>query len=80
MIDPPEVFSLPVIRCPGCSHGIDPHGIDPGGECGVGDYDEWTGINTKCTCMWSPNDIAGTLLAQAEETIKFWMDFHDQDV
>ena len=61
---PPEVFTQPVIICPGCGHGIDPHGLDPGGRCGVGiALDEGVrGIRT-CDCLWSPNDIAATLIA-----------------
>jgi hypothetical protein len=50
---PPEVLSLPVVRCPACDHGIDPHGLDPGGYCGVGDEN-----GVLCECLWSPNDIA----------------------
>lgn len=52
---PPAPFSLAVVRCPSCGHGIDPHGIDPGGPCGVGDVDR-----VPCPCLWSPNDIAAT--------------------
>lgn len=67
--DPPEVFSLPVILCPSCGHGIDPHGLDPGGRCGVGSWDEATQTNTLCFCMWSPNDVAATLIAAEHERI-----------
>jgi hypothetical protein len=56
---PPEPFSLPIVRCPSCGHGIDPHGVDPGGICGVGDEQR-----RPCGCLWSPNDIAGTLLTR----------------
>ena len=55
-----EVFRLQgrdVIRCPECGHGIDPHGVDPGGRCGVGDEN-----GTQCGCMMSPNGIAAALL------------------
>jgi hypothetical protein len=54
----PEVFSLPIVRCPSCDHGIDPHGTDPGGQCGVGNENR-----VPCPCRWSPNDIAAWLLA-----------------
>lgn len=70
MREPPEVFSLPVVRCPACTHGVDPHGTDPGGQCGVGEYDEATGIDTRCPCMWSPNDIAATLVAGEREEMR----------
>ena len=56
-----EVFRLQgrdVIRCPECDHGIDPHGVEPGGRCGVGD-----GKGNQCGCMMSPNGIAYALLA-----------------
>lgn len=53
----PPVFSVPVVRCPNCDHGINPHGINPGGKCGVGDEQR-----ILCECMWSPNDIAAALL------------------
>jgi hypothetical protein len=55
--EPPSAFSLMVVECPACNHGIDPHGTDPGGICGVGSRD-----GSVCGCLWSPNDIAGTLL------------------
>lgn len=58
-VTPPEVFSLPVVLCPACDHGIDPHGVDPGGPCGVG----------GCPCLWSPNDIAATLLERERERL-----------
>ncbi|SDT83708.1 hypothetical protein [Gordonia westfalica] len=50
-----ELFRLTgrdVVLCPECGHGIDPHGTDPGGACGVG----------KCECMMSPNGIAYALI------------------
>jgi hypothetical protein len=53
---PPEVFTFGVVRCPSCNHGIDPHGLDPGGPCGVGNENR-----EPCPCMWQPNDIAATL-------------------
>ena len=71
IIDPPKVFSLPIVECPSCGHGIDPHGIDPGGQCGVGDASA-----RPCQCMWSPNDIAGSLLAQA---LRPWPDLPADD-
>jgi hypothetical protein len=57
---PPEPFTLPTILCPSCGHGIDPHGADPGGTCGVGDEDA-----NPCPCLWQPNDIAAILIALA---------------
>lgn len=63
MKPPPELFSQSVVLCPSCGHGIDPHGVDPGGPCGVGDR-TWKGEHQfgLCPCMWSPNDIAWTLI------------------
>lgn len=57
--DRPEVFTLPVVLCPSCGHGIDPHKPygDPADPCGVG----------GCLCLWSPNDVAGTLLEQEQQ-------------
>lgn len=55
--NPPAPFVADVVRCPWCEHGIDPHGSDPGGQCGVGDHN-----GVPCNCMWSPNDIAAWLL------------------
>lgn len=55
---PPTDLSTPVVRCPRCDHGIDPHGNDPGGRCGVGNERA-----VPCGCMWQPNDIAAVLLA-----------------
>lgn len=52
-LTPPDAFAMPVIICPACMHGIDPHGADPGGKCGVGDEQRHL-----CPCLWSPNDIA----------------------
>lgn len=60
LIDPPEVFSQPIIRCPSCRHGIDPHGLDPGGICGVGDEK-----GKLCQCRWQPNDIAAAQIKAA---------------
>lgn len=53
MLTPPAPFTLPVMVCPACDHGIDPHGSDPGGPCGVGNK-----VGQPCPCLWSPNDIA----------------------
>jgi len=61
-LPPPEPFTWPAIICPACGHGIDPHGTDPGGPCGVGMVDD-TGLCHLCPCMWSPNDIAGNATA-----------------
>ena len=55
-----EVFRLQgseTIHCPECGHGIDPHGTDPGGVCGVGDEH-----GAQCGCLMSPNGIAYALL------------------
>ena len=60
MMEPPAVFTVPLISCPSCGHGIDPHGVDPGGQCGVGDEDA-----NPCPCLWSPNDIAWTRVEEA---------------
>lgn len=50
--DPTELQGPFVVYCPRCFHGIDPHGTDPGGVCGVG----------GCECLMSPNGIAATLI------------------
>ena len=47
------VLSSPIYICPNCDHGIDPHGIDPGSVCGVGD-----GNRNPCQCLLTPNAIA----------------------
>ena len=57
LLDPPEPGSAPTIVCPSCSHGIDPHGVDPGRPCVVGDEH-----GVLCACLWSPNDIAADLM------------------
>jgi hypothetical protein len=64
-IDPPAPFSLPLIMCPACGHGIDPHGTAPGGTCDVGTYVHEDREVSLCACLWSPNDIAATLLKEA---------------
>ena len=69
MLPPPEPFTTPVVVCPSCDHGIDPHGLDPGGYCGVGMWNDSLGINVTCMCLWQPNDIAATLLADERERI-----------
>lgn len=61
---PPDVFTVPVVMCPACGHGIDPHGTDPGGICGVGDEN-----GRRCDCRWSPNDIAGTRLIEESNAL-----------
>jgi hypothetical protein len=53
--DPPAPFTVPIVLCPACDHGIDPHGLDPGGRCHG---------RRSCQCLWSPNDIAGVLLGR----------------
>jgi hypothetical protein len=62
LLPPPEPFSNNVVHCPSCDHGIDPHGTDPGGACGVGDVDR-----NPCLCMWQPNDIAAYWVAPLGE-------------
>ena len=59
--EPPEPFTQPVIHCPNCGHGIDPH-KGWGEPCGVGDARK-----NLCQCLWTPNDIAATLLERAAE-------------
>lgn len=54
----------PTIVCPDCQHGIDPHGVDPGGWCGVGDE-----YGHACACLLSPNDIAAELLRDANRRL-----------
>lgn len=49
-----------IVRCPDCGHGIDPHGVDPGGPCGVGDESAH-----PCPCLMQPSGIA-RLLVEAE--------------
>ena len=46
------VLAAPVPVCPNCEHGMDPHGSDPGGICGVGD-----GGGSPCTCLLTPSAI-----------------------
>lgn len=48
-------FGSNVIHCPFCGHGIDPHGIDPGGPCGT----------SGCPCLMQPNGIAEYLIREA---------------
>lgn len=48
------------VACPECGHGIDPHGFDPGGPCGVGDENR-----VPCPCVMQPSGIAQALLARA---------------
>lgn len=74
MKPPPEAFSLPIVVCPSCQHGIDPHGLEPGDYCGVGvltedDSGEGRLINVACKCLWSPNDIAAYLIA--DEAVRY---------
>ena len=61
---PPEPFDLPVVRCPACGHGINPHVQDPDVTCGVG----WNA--RRCDCRWSPNDIAAQRLADLRERVE----------
>ena len=67
-IPTPEVQVMPVVTCPVCHHGIDPHGLEPGGFCGVGMYDPDEG-NQLCECLWSPNNIAAYRLQALEERL-----------
>lgn len=53
-------MSAQTTACPNCGHGIDPHGTDPGGICGVGDENR-----DRCPCLLSPNAIASLMLAAA---------------
>ena len=46
------VLFAPVPICPNCGHGMDPHGVDPGGICGVGDTD-----SVRCPCLMTPSAI-----------------------
>lgn len=52
-----------VVVCPSCGHGIDPHGTDPGGICGVG----MGSLSIPCPCLMSPNGIAADLIDRARE-------------
>ena len=52
-----EAFGDRVIVCPDCGHGIDAHGIAPGGPCGVGD-----GHGEPCPCLRTPNGVVCELL------------------
>ena len=47
-----RAFGPGLVVCPDCRHGIDPHGSDPGGPCGVG----------GCPCLMQPNGIACLLV------------------
>lgn len=51
-----RVFGHRVFVCPDCGHGIDPHGTDPGGICGVGDEHA-----NPCPCLMTPNGIVCAL-------------------
>ena len=56
-----------VIHCPECGHGIDPHGVDPGGPCGVGDA-----AGNLCQCFMSPNGIACLYVDKHPDTLVHW--------
>lgn len=58
--DAARVFGAEVITCPDCGHGIDPHGTDPGGICGVGDEHA-----NPCPCLMTPNGIAYAAVERA---------------
>lgn len=53
-----RAFGRGLYLCPDCGHGIDPHGVDPGGRCGVGDQNR-----VPCPCLMQPNGIVELLLA-----------------
>jgi len=72
---PPEPFTYPVVLCPACAHGIDPHGTDPGGWCGVGDA-----AGVPCLCLWSPNDIAAHREAEVRERLRERYDLACRDL
>ena len=57
--DTTRAFGPEVLPCPDCGHGIDPHGVDPGGPCGVGDEDA-----NPCPCLLQPNGIACLLIEE----------------
>lgn len=63
--DPTRCFGAKVLSCPDCGHGIDPHGVDPGGPCGVGDAQ-----GNLCPCLMQPNGIACLLLAELEAIVR----------
>lgn len=46
------VLSGSVPLCPNCQHGMDPHGVDPGGICGVDDENR-----QLCQCRLTPSAI-----------------------
>jgi hypothetical protein len=41
------VLAAPVPECPNCGHGMDPHGVNPGGPCRV----------SGCECLLTPSSI-----------------------
>ncbi|MEY4932521.1 MAG: hypothetical protein RLZZ403_841 [Pseudomonadota bacterium] len=57
----PEPWSLGIVKCPSCDHGIDPHSTDRS-ICGVGDVE-----GNLCQCRWTPNEIAGVQLQRARD-------------
>jgi hypothetical protein len=65
--DPARCFGTKVLSCPDCGHGIDPHGADPGGPCGVGDAQ-----GNLCPCLMQPNGIACLLLAEMEAIVRVY--------
>lgn len=71
---PPEPFTSPLVQCPACGHGIDPHGTVPGGTCDVGTYIADGDEVSLCQCLWSPNDIAAHLLVPLVKALKFYAD------
>ena len=64
-VDPHRCFGDKVLSCPDCGHGIDPHGVNPGGPCGVGDAQ-----GNLCPCLMQPNGIACLLLADLNAIIR----------
>lgn len=57
--DPNRCFGGEVIVCPDCGHGIDPHGVNPGGACG-----------DNCPCMMQPNGIASLYIDRLERELR----------
>lgn len=64
---PPSGFLYGIVQCPSCDHGIDTHGrvTLEHGQCEVLDENE-----TMCQCKWTPNDIAGELIANAKNAVR----------
>lgn len=63
--DPHYAFGTEVIVCPECGHGIDPHGVEPGGRCGVGDANA-----APCECLMQPNGIVTAHLSDLRKIVR----------